>query len=178
MQIFGENVRKVRLDRKISLQDLSSLCGVSPSMLSNIERGEKTPSLRVAMMISEALGIRFSDLAEPAKETVSLIRKSERIRLFTDSGQFQQRLSPLLSSEGVDVAFCVLPPLGSTGSMSAHSLGSTEFIIVLLGRLESTLNGQTYVLDEGDTLSYKVDVVHSFANPLDSECEYIKILRI
>ncbi|AWO76593.1 hypothetical protein C1N76_19065 (plasmid) [Geobacillus thermoleovorans] len=79
---FGENVKKARKSKSLSLQELSDRCGVSRSMLSQIERGEKNPTIQVACQIAEGLDMTLSQLlGEDARKEVIVIKKETKIPL-------------------------------------------------------------------------------------------------
>ena len=59
---FGEKVRKLRLARNLSQEELAFKAGVHRTYLGSIERGERNPSLKNIAAIARALGIDISDL--------------------------------------------------------------------------------------------------------------------
>lgn len=62
--MVGENIQKIRKDKKISQASLASSIGVTQSMLCQIERGTKNPSLQVGKAIADALGCSMDELLE------------------------------------------------------------------------------------------------------------------
>src|SRR2546422_1584618 len=77
---LGERIRELRLRKGMTLEKLSSACGVSRSMLSQIERQEANPTLAVTWRIAEAFGLSLDELVQaPAQSSVfHLIRRSDR----------------------------------------------------------------------------------------------------
>lgn len=60
--MFGENVRRLREARGWSLEQFSEKCGVSFSMIAQVERGLRAPSLSLAAMIADVLGVTLDYL--------------------------------------------------------------------------------------------------------------------
>lgn len=65
---FGLRVRKIRLDRRWSQQELSLRCGISTPHISSIERGRRFPSLDYAMRMADALGVPLNALCDEMTE--------------------------------------------------------------------------------------------------------------
>ncbi len=58
----GENIRRLRVDKKITQSELAEVVGISQAMLCQIERGTKNPSLQIGKEISDALGCTIDEL--------------------------------------------------------------------------------------------------------------------
>ena len=61
-QIFGEIIRKLRLERKISQEVLAFDADIDRTYISDIEKGERNISIQVAYKLASALQISFSEL--------------------------------------------------------------------------------------------------------------------
>lgn len=160
--MLGKNIRKVRLENGLSLEQLSSLCNVSKSMLSNIERGKKTPTVGVALSIAQALGKEIGDLVN--SHELPHVSVLEQLCNF-----------PKLKGR-VIVCSAFLSKRGGMDSYSPHSKGMTKFIILKSGKMEVIIDGENFLLSEGETLYYLADVPHTHRYLDDGKCEYLSYL--
>ena len=88
---IGKNLNNVRKRRRLSLDKVAELTGVSKAMLGQIERGESTPTVNVLWKIATGLKVSFSSLLanrEEDKETL-LIHHSEVTPIVEENGQMQ-----------------------------------------------------------------------------------------
>ncbi|MDR3563732.1 MAG: XRE family transcriptional regulator [Negativicutes bacterium] len=175
MLYFGKAVHAARTSQKLSLKELAARSDVSASMLSQIERGEKMPTLRVALQVAEGLGVELSELIEPLHATPSVTRKAERPAVLSRHGMVGTSLSPYFAKAGFSISQFVFPPGHDAGVLSPHKPGTKEFALILSGRIQILVDQEVFVLNEGDSLSFRADVSHNFTNPFDETCEFIHI---
>lgn len=177
---FGRNVRKLRKEKKLSLEELSKKCGVSRSMLSQIEREEKNPTIQVACQIAEGLNTTLSRLLGEQEEKEALvIRKGERLIYRDEQSGFERHLlSPSFPSRGVEFILNIIPPGKESGAFPPHLPGVKEYIVVDEGRLKVELAGgkRKYELEPGDSIYFEADVEHRFINAGNGECRYYLVI--
>lgn len=177
---FGTNIKNMRKKQKMTLQELSAQSNVSVSMLSQIEREEKNPTLQVACQIAESLHTTLSFLIEEQqqKETIT-IRKNERLIYRDEQSGFERHLlSPSFPSKGVEFILNVVPPSTESGTFPSHKKGVKEYIFVAKGTLKVDL-GHGAVLEElkeGDSFYFEGDIEHRFINERDEECHYYLVI--
>lgn len=179
LEQLGERLRAQRAGRGLSLDALASASGVSRSMISDIERGTKMPTVLVLARLATALGVTVSRLIgedEPAR-VVSLPSAAQQA--ITDRAGWQRRiLSPNLPGVEFEFIRTTVPPRVVIGEFAAHAPGSREYLAVERGRLTVTLDGVEHVLDAGDALYYAGDCTHAFANHGDVECVYYTVMEV
>lgn len=175
---FGKNVREARKRKSLSLQALSEKCGVSRSMLSQIERGEKNPTIQVACQIAEGLDMTLSQLlGEDEQSEVIIIRKSERYIYKDERSGFERHLlSSSFPAKGIEFVFNIIPPKQESGVFPKHKKGVKEYISVAKGKLRVVLGTRSYDLAEGDSIYYEADVEHRFINIGEEECHYYLVI--
>lgn len=164
---LGRRVRKLRGDRGWSLEELSSVSGVSRSMLSEIERERANPTLSVTYRIARAFGLSLQDLIESADSasTIQTIRADDRAQIFRTDAHCQIRtLSPLNLEKDVEFYELRLPPGGALRSQP-HVEGTREFLTVEEGSVELQSGASTEFLAKGDSATYRADLSHTIANP-------------
>jgi transcriptional regulator with XRE-family HTH domain len=159
-------LRELRLERNWSLDALSKACGVSRSMLSQIERNQANPTLVVMFRIAQAFGMSLGQFVESpgATSAVDVIRASDRAYVYRSDKSCEIRtLSPLHLEKDVEFYQVTLQADGALRS-SAHFEGTREFLTVQKGRVRVESAGDSAELGQGDSASYRADVPHAIVN--------------
>src|SRR4051795_7950341 len=113
----GPRVRALREAMDLSLRDLAERCGVSAPMLSQVERGETSPTLAVASRIAAGLELSLSQLLRLDEgEGITIVRRDERRPGGTlAQGHTYEVLTPPLPGQRAEVSTHVLAPGAATG---------------------------------------------------------------
>lgn len=159
-------IKQLRLERGWSLDALSKACGVSRSMLSQIERNQANPTLAVTFRIAQAFGITLGELVETPKATASIlvIRANDRGQVYrSDKDVVIRTLSPLNLEKDVELYEVQLQPDGALRS-APHFAGTREFLTVQKGRVRVDSADDSDELDRGDSATYRADVPHAIVN--------------
>ena len=164
---IGTRARALREAMGLSLRDLAERCGVSAPMLSQIERGETSPTLAVAAKVAEGLELTLSQLLRlDESEHVVVIRAKERRRL-RHTGHRVEELTPPLPGQRADVSLHSLDAGASTGGAGdppIHEPGSRETAVVLAGAVTLVIDGESHQLRQGDSVTFDADLAHHFTN--------------
>ena len=160
---IGTRIRILRAERSLTLQGLGEATGLSPSMLSLVERGRAAPSIGTLVAISSALGIHMADLftdrtARPDEPVVT----AENQRVFVTATGVRRQIARTDEEHGVEVALNDYEP-GTGSGAPAHHAGY-EYGVVLQGRLTIELGGATYELKTGDSIGYSSEIPHCIVN--------------
>jgi transcriptional regulator with XRE-family HTH domain len=161
-----DRVRQLRKKKGWTLEELSAACGVSRSMLSQIERNQANPTLAVAYRIAQAFGMSLGSLVDlpNATPTIDVIRVDDRTYHYRSEKDCRIRtLSPLHLEKDVEFYEVVLRPGGVLRS-SAHFGGTREFLTVGQGTVRVRSNNDEAELNRGDSAHYPADVTHSIEN--------------
>jgi transcriptional regulator with XRE-family HTH domain len=159
-------VKALRKKKGWTLEQLSAACGVSRSMLSEIERGNANPTLAVAFRIAGAFAMSLGDLvdAPAAPSRIDVIRADDRAYHYrTDKHVRIRTLSPLRLEKSVEYYEVTLSPGGALVS-SPHFEGARELLTVQQGAVRVTSDGQSTELSRGDSAHYPADVPHAIKN--------------
>jgi transcriptional regulator with XRE-family HTH domain len=159
----GARLRTLRRERGLTIEQVASAAGLTKGFISQLERDTTTPSISSLARICDALGVRMSDVfASAGSDAVRLIRRGERPA--TDWNPNHFLLSP--PQEGrLQAIESSIPPAGGAGDELYSFPGDVEFVYVLAGSLELRVGAETYVLQEGDALTYPLREPHTWANP-------------
>jgi rhodanese-related sulfurtransferase/transcriptional regulator with XRE-family HTH domain len=169
--IVGTNLREMRAQRGLTLDAMARLTGLGRALLGQIELGRSSPSVSVVWKIARAFDVPFSALlATPTSVATRVLRKKQAKRLVSADGRFSSRaLFPLGQQDRVEF-YEVRLSGHSREDAEAHQAGTRENLIVTAGRLELTVAGQRFDLDEGDAIVFGADVPHVYNNPGAEEC--------
>lgn len=175
--VVADNLKRLRDERKLSLEATAKLSGVSKSMLGQIERGEANPTVSTVWKIAGGLKISFTELmTRPEKdyETVD-IRQVEP--LLEDGGRY--RNFPVFSFDAArrfEMLYVEIDP-GGRLEAEPHPAGTQEFITAFSGELAVTVNGETFsIKGGGSSLRFKADTPHSYKNTGDEICRLSMII--
>jgi transcriptional regulator with XRE-family HTH domain len=168
---IGPRIRALRDAMELSLRDLADRSGVSAPMLSQVERGETSPTLAVAARIATGLELTLSQLLRLDEgATVAIVRPADRRPGTSDprSGHQAEILTPPLPGQRAELSRHVLKPTavtGGPGDPPMHEPGSRESALVQDGRVVLEIDGERYDLDAGDCVTFDADLPHHFENP-------------
>jgi transcriptional regulator with XRE-family HTH domain len=169
----GRRVRARREALGLSLDDLSRLCGVSRSMLSEVERVGRTPTVLVLDRIATGLGTTLARLLrEPDAARCVVLRRAEQAVAADSAGWERRVLSPVLAGVEFEFMRTTIAAGVDAGTFPAHAQGSREYLAVERGRLALTLDGQQIDLSAGDSVYYAGDCRHGYRNPGRRPCVY------
>jgi transcriptional regulator with XRE-family HTH domain len=176
----GPRVRALREAMDLSLRDLAERCGVSAPMLSQVERGETSPTLAVAARIAAGLELTLSQLLRLDEgDGVSVVRAGDRLAGGRGNGHRYEVLTPALPGQRAEVSLHTLAPKAATGGPGdppMHEAGSRETAIVLAGRTTLVCDGVAHELAEGDAVTFDADLPHHFENPGRGEARFMSVI--
>ena len=177
--LVGPRIRALREAMSLSLRDLADRSGVSAQMLSQVERGETSPTLAVAAKIAAGLELTLSQLLRLDEgQHVAVSRATER-RSSRRGGHMIEELTPPLPGQRADVSFHVLDPGATTGGAAdppMHEPGSRETAVVLAGELALVVEGTRTELQEGDSVTFDADLPHHFENEGNEPTRFIAVI--
>ena len=176
----GNRIRALREGMSLSLRDLAERSGVSAPMLSQVERGDTSPTLSVAAKIASGLELSLSQLLRLDEGgSVSVVRSGARLRGGGTRGHSYEIVTPGLPGQRAEVSLHVLKPGAATGGQDdppIHEPGARETAVVTAGRLQLICDGTTYDLDEGDGVTFDADLPHHFENPDGTESRFFAVV--
>jgi len=176
---IGRRIKALREAMDLSLRDLAERSGVSAPMLSQVERGETSPTLQVAARIAAGLELRLSQLLRLDEGgSVSIVRAGDGRRGGADGHRYEI-LSPPLPGLRAELSRHRLAPSATTGGPGdppMHEPGSRETAVVESGELELHVDGQRHLLQAGDCVTFDADLRHHFENPGKEEAVLLAVV--
>ncbi len=168
IDIIAENLKNLRQEKKLSLDNVSELTGVSKSMLGQIERCESSPTISTLWKIATGLHISFTALMEAPRAEATVVHKDDLKPIIIEDGHF--RLYPMFScskSRNFEILYIEIDPHTESYSLP-HDPGTEEFITVYSGVMEIQLGDAAgHVIPSGASISFKADQPHTYKNTTD-----------
>jgi transcriptional regulator with XRE-family HTH domain len=169
-EALGARIRALREAMGLSLRDLALRSKVSAPMLSQVERGETSPTIQLAARIAQGLDLRLSQLLRlDERGTVEVVRAGERRAGPAGAeGHRYEILTPPLPGQRAELSRHRLEPgaqTGGPGDPPMHEPGSRETALVESGHVVLHCDGAEHELASGDCVTFDADLPHHFHNP-------------
>jgi transcriptional regulator with XRE-family HTH domain len=162
-QRLGETVRGLRSRQGLSLRTLATRAGFSPSFVSQIERGQASPSIASLERLAQALGVTLGEFFRPVA-TARVTRLGERAGLTSAWSHAQiEALGPTGPGRALESMMITLAPEGQSGGRP-NSHGGDEFAFVFEGTVRLTLDAEVYDLARGDAATFPAEIPHRWEN--------------
>ena len=182
--VIGARVKALRESAGLSLRDLAERSGVSAPMLSQVERGETSPTLTVAARIASGLDLRLSQLLRLDEGgAVTIVRAGQRRRGGNKRrGHSFEVLTSSQPGQRAELSRHTLAPGAATGAADGvggphlHEPGSRETALVERGSLVLVCDGQRHELREGDCVTFDSDLPHHFENPTGQDAAFLAVV--
>jgi transcriptional regulator with XRE-family HTH domain len=179
--VIGARVKALRESSGLSLRDLTERSGVSAPMLSQVERGETSPTLTVAARIAAGLDLRLSQLLRLDEDgAVTIVRADERQRGGNKRrGHSFEVLTSGQPGQRAELSRHTLAPNGATGAVDdppMHEPGSRETALVERGAVSLICDGEAHELREGDCVTFDADLPHHFENHTGADAAFLAVV--
>lgn len=177
---IGAKIRTLRLKKKLGLVQLGEHTGLSPAMLSKIERGQLFPTLPTLLRIALVFGVGLDHFFTEKKDRplVAVIRKQERLRLpdrpDKKPSYFFESLDFPVNDRKMEAYYAEFPA-GAERS-EPHEHPGPEFIYVLRGQIVVNVDGEDFTLDESDTIYFDSTAPHSYRHGNQSAAAAIVVV--
>jgi transcriptional regulator with XRE-family HTH domain len=163
---IGERLRSLRRARGLGLRELARRVGVTPSLLSQMERGSVNPSVVTLFRLAEALETTTDSFFREEREAATLlglvVRRDERARIRLSGGICWERLTPT-DEHDFEFMHCVYPP-GATSASEMQNHPGRDYGILLEGELDIDVGFATHHLEPGDSIAFDASLPHRLTN--------------
>lgn len=174
---IGNFIKQRRMDKGLSIRDLSAISSVAAGTISQIETGKTSPNLTSLNAICNALRFPVSALfIENSSEKIKLVRKNEQISFVRNVSNGKTLLESIITKGDNDMwgGLIEMPPKTDSGPYYYHE--GEELVIVLKGTIIFDLeNNPPYVLNEHDTLYYPNTIGHRWMNDSDDTIQMLMV---
>lgn len=175
-KIVGKKLKAIRLKQNMTIQELAARSRVSSNMISRVERGLTIPSVQILMKLAEVFDKSIDFFVEEVSTTHEVVFSSPGQRDTTVYDDTSNMHTESFTSGLRDPQFmsflCTVPKGGSSGRQQMYHPGD-ELIVLLEGQLQVTIAGEAYLLEAGDSLSFKSHLPHRWDNVGDGDARVI-----
>lgn len=162
---IAANAKRLREQKKLTLDAAANLTGVSRSMLAQIEKGEVNPTISVLWKIANGYKVSFTSLVEDQGEAVCVIRGNDMEPLKEDSGRYRNYPVFAFDERKLFETYRIVIDPNGTLSAQPHLKGAEEYITVFCGQVEIHVAEESFLLSKGDSIRFYADVPHGYRNP-------------
>jgi transcriptional regulator with XRE-family HTH domain len=177
---IGPKMRALRLRKKLGLVELGRHSGLSPAMLSKIERGVLFPTLPTLLRIALVFGVGLEHFfTEPAgRPRVAVVRKTERLLLPERPGAdppayFFESLDFPVTERKIDAFYAEFP---RDAPSELHRHDGAELIYVVSGKLAVSVDDEETILAPGDAMYFDSSAPHTYRRHGRSACAAIVVV--
>ncbi len=173
---LGEKLRTLRLRKSMGLVELGKHAGLSPAMLSKLERGKLYPTLPTLLRISMVFGVGlehfFTD--ERKRHVVAIARKKERLRFpeSTGTGSIAYQFESLdfkATDRKLNAFLAEFEPIAAE-KVRPHQHAGVEVLYLISGTLDLTIGSERHTLEPGDAAYFDSSVRHSYHRASKASC--------
>ena len=174
---IGPKLRALRLKKSMGLVELGKHTGLSPALLSKLERDKLYPTLptllRIALVFNVGLDYFFTD--ERKRHVVSVVKKEERIKLpdhpgTNDIAYYFESLDFKCNERRTNSYLAEFEPIAEE-KLKPHQHPGSEFLHVMKGRLGLRIGMDDYELDAGDSIYFDASVPHTYRRVGKQPCQ-------
>ncbi|MDO5425835.1 MAG: XRE family transcriptional regulator [Eubacteriales bacterium] len=163
-EVISANLKRIRRERNLTLDDTAVMTGVSRSMLGQIERGESSPSVGTLWKIAAGLKISFTTLMKEEQREAKIVDNRQKQALTNgDAGFRLYTVFPFEPGRNFEILYIEIDS-GVRSDSSPHEPGTEEFTMVYEGELTLTVDEKVYTVKEGQSIHYKADAAHAYEN--------------
>jgi len=161
---LGRRLRRIRQEKGLTLKQIEARVGVSATHISEVERGNTSPTIGALEKIAEALGVVPSCLIDiqPSREPRVLHSADRRQLTMSGAAVLIDPLTDRLVDSELSIFIATIQPNGQIDTADGHP--GEEFCYVLEGILEVVVNDASYILRRGDTLHFRALRPHRIRN--------------
>ena len=174
-QNISINLKAIRKQRGMTLEDLAGISGVSKSMLGEIERGGTNPTILVLWKVAEGLKIPLTHLLEEEKKEYLIVRDSEKIKINNDPEFNIFSLFPFYDQHNLEIHRIELQPFSKL-SNPGHLSGVDEYIFALDGEVTIKAGDVRETLYKGDAIRFNARANHEIINAGEDVAHLLNVM--
>ncbi|MEN6412208.1 MAG: XRE family transcriptional regulator [Veillonellales bacterium] len=174
--IISYNLSRLRKQKKLSLECLAELSGVSKAMIGQIERGDSNPTVNTLWKIASGLQVPFGMLISMGEQSAKFVQFKEHPPIQDVKGFILYPVFSFKDNQLLEI-FAVKMEPHCTHNSDPHAIYSTEYILPISGNLQMSVQGTVYALSPGNALQIQGDYPHAYCNPFDIPAVFYCILH-
>jgi transcriptional regulator with XRE-family HTH domain len=176
LQLLGAKLKRLRKNANLTLASLSATAGCSIGYLSQVERGQVSPTISSFKKIAKTLGVDLMYFFNDSKPMNSyVVRKRERAKLSNPTAKVIYELLKPAGLKGLLEPLLIRFKPGAHSETRTYTHEGEECLVIVKGKLEFYLGAETYLLNEGDSIWYPATIGHGWRNPVNEETLAIRV---
>ena len=181
---IGDRIRGLRLKKKMGLVELGNHTGLSPALLSKIERGRMFPTLPTLLRIALVFGVglEFFFAGARDKPLVAVVRRSDRVQLPERPGAREvayrfESLDYPATERRFNCYYAEFFP-AAPERLRPHEHPGVEFIYTIEGALSVHVGAEEHVLSAGDSMYFDSTVPHAYRRSGGRQCRAVVVTAV
>jgi transcriptional regulator with XRE-family HTH domain len=162
LEVIAASLQRERRRTGLSLAEVARRAGIAKSTLSQLESGTGNPSVETLWALSVALNVPFSQLVEPARPKVQVIRAGEGPTVFSEHADYKATLLASSPPHARRDIYLIAAQPGEARESEPHMPGVVEHVVISAGRALVGVIEEPVDLRPGDYVAYPGDVAHLF----------------
>ncbi len=173
---ISANLKHIREERGLSLDQVAKLSGVSKSMLGQIERGVVSPTISTLWKISNGLKVHCSELMQRPEVEVEVVEHESLKPLLENDGKYRNYpVFGFTQERPFEIYYIEIDPGGSLEA-ERHPPGTQEFLTVFSGILELTAGGREFRVNTGSSIRFQADQAHQYRAVGEEVCRLSMVM--
>ncbi|KAF0822684.1 XRE family transcriptional regulator [Cytobacillus firmus] len=169
---ISQRIRQLRMEKKLTLKEMSKRTGLSVSFLSQVERASSSIAITSLKKIADAVDVPISSFFEDYENKNYHVKADEQKPFRIEgSGAIYTRLGGEFMGRTVEPMLIVYPP-GQPNEKKINHPGE-EFYYVLKGVMLVEVDGKEYIIKGGDSIHFPSTTAHKMTNPLDQDAKVL-----
>ena len=158
------NIKRIREEKKLTLNAAAAAAGISRSMLAQIEKGDVNPTISVLWKIANGSKVSFTSLVETGVQPTAVLPADSTPPIIEDEGRYINHPAFAFDEQRLFETYRIEIAPGGFLSAEPHLAGSEEYITLFSGTAEITAGEERHLLHTGDSIRFRADVPHSYRN--------------
>jgi transcriptional regulator with XRE-family HTH domain len=176
MDEIYKKIKELRVQRGLTLKDMSERTDLSISFISQVERGATSLAITSLKKIADALNVKITEFfeSEQPSETYMVKRNDQKPFQLNGSDFIYARLNGEFAGRSLEPILVTVAPNQKKSQQYGHA--GEEFYFVLKGMILFHIDGKEYVVREGDSLHFPSTSAHALENPTNEETILLSVL--
>ena len=170
-RVLGARIREARLAADLTIKSLARIVGVTPGMISQLERGAVLPSIPTLLQLSTSLGMTPGEFFDVIPPSGVVVRCNDRSAYNYPNLGVRDELISADPSGRIQVFVSHLEPGATSGEELVQQGNSMNLVLVVRGQLKLYLEDRSVLLLAGDAVTFSSGTPHGFANPTKETTE-------
>jgi len=171
--LIGQNLKSIRKNQNLSLDEVAAATGVSKPMLGQIERGKSNPTVSTLWKIATGLKVPFSEFMKEPKLDYQVVSPADLEPILEcDTNMKIYTLFPY--NDNFEILYVDLEP-GCVHASPRHPSEVEEYVFVMEGTLRIKIGKESLTLKKGEALKFKANVDHEYSNLESIKCRFQNI---